>query len=50
MAKRFDVFFQYSNTPILHHSASDLAGTFVKRRITFLLIIVPIFLIIAMQV
>jgi len=34
-------FFQYSNTPILHHSVSDIAGTFEKRRISFLLIIVP---------
>ena len=32
---------QYSNTPILHHSGCDISGTFVKRRITFLLIIIP---------
>jgi len=38
--KRFDVFFHIRNTPTLHYSDSDIAGTFDKRRITFLLIIV----------
>jgi hypothetical protein len=28
-------FFQYSNTPILHHADSDIAETFDKRKITF---------------
>jgi hypothetical protein len=41
MAKVLMSFFQYSNTPILHHSASGSAGTFDKSRFTFLLIIVP---------
>jgi hypothetical protein len=38
MAKGMMSFF---NTPTLHHSAGDIAETFDKRKITFLLIIVP---------
>jgi len=40
-------FFIYAKTPIRHHSASDIAGTFDKRGITFLLIIFLINLLIS---
>jgi len=33
----------FFNTPILHHSTCDIAGTFDKRIFGFLLIIVPLF-------
>jgi len=41
MGEGFVSFFIYANAPTLQHSTSDIAGTFDKRRINFLLIIVP---------